>query len=142
LDLKFTTKPYLPCLICCVILFIFVFLPWLRVDMGSFVYTENGFRDWGILVFIMSIIGVGVSFIAAPRTRSLAVILTGILAIIGTAVYWSRLQGAGAGYGLIIDLIVSLAIIAFGYTEYRKLSQTDKPAPPAKPNPPTPPPSS
>ncbi|MBN1160978.1 MAG: hypothetical protein JXA17_03410 [Dehalococcoidales bacterium] len=110
--------------------------------MGSYVYTENGFRDWGILVFIMSIIGIGVSFIATPRTRSLGVILTGILAIIGTAVYWSRLQGAGAGYGLIVDLIVSLAIIAFGYTEYRKLIQTDKPAPPAKSNPPTPPPSS
>jgi uncharacterized membrane protein (UPF0136 family) len=133
-------KPYLPSLITCVILFIFVFLPWLRVDMGSYIYTENGLNDWGYLVLVMSIIGAGVSFISVPKTRSLGTILTGILAIIGAAVYWSRLQGAGAGYGLIIALIASLALIAFGYAEYRKLIQAEKPEPPAKTNPPAPPP--
>ena len=133
-------KPYLPSLIVSVILFIAVFLPWIRVDMGSFVYTENGFRDWGYLVFIMSIIGAGASFITVLRVRSLSVILTGILAIVGSAVYWSRLQGAGAGFGLIIALIASLFLIAIGYMEYRQLEQTAKSKPPAKSNPPAPPP--
>ena len=139
--MTFSTKPYLPSLIVCIILFIAVFLPWLSVDMGTFTYTENGVYDWGYLVLIMSIIGAGVSFIATPRVRSLSIILTGILAIVGAAVYWSRLQGAGAGYGLIIALIASLGLIAIGYMEYRQIGQSsnsDQPPPANPPEPPSP----
>jgi hypothetical protein len=138
-------KPYLPSLIACVILFIFVFLPWASVQGTtlSFNGLEVNISGFGYLTLIMSIIGVGVSFISVPRVRSLSIILTGILAIIGTAVYWSRLQGLGAGYGLIIALIASLALIAFGYAEYRKLTQAEKPEPPPKsPPPPSEPPQS
>ena len=139
--MTFSTKPYLPSLIVCIILFIAVFLPWLSVDMGTFTYTENGVYDWGYLVLIMSIIGAGVSFIATPRVRSLSIILTGILAIVGAAVYWSRLQGAGAGYCLIIALIASLGLIAIGYMEYRQIGQSsnsDQPPPANPPEPPSP----
>ena len=140
--MMFSMKPYLPSLVVCVILFISVFLPWLTVDMGGVTpdISENGINDWGYLVLVMSIIGVIASFISVPRTRSLSIILTGILAIVGAAVFWSRLQGAGAGYGLIIALIASLGLIAIGYMEYRQLSQSSKSDQPPPTNPPASPP--
>ena len=141
--MTFSMKPNLPSLIVCIILFIAVFLPWFTVDMGGIIpdISENGINDWGYLVLVMSIIGAGVSFIATPRVRSLGIILTGILAIVGAAVYWSRLQGAGAGYGLIIALIASLGLIAIGYMEYRQIGQSsnsDQPPPANPPEPPSP----
>ena len=139
MDLKFSTKPYYPTLISSIILFIFVFLPWKTATALGVTIFANGTGDWGILTLIMSIIGVGLSFVAVPRTRSLGTVIAGLLAIIGVAVYWSRLQGLGAGYGIIISLIASLALIAAGYLEYRKLVQTEKSEPPTKNNPPVPP---
>ena len=139
MDLKFSTKPYYPTLISSIILFIFVFLPWKTATALGVTISANGTGDWGILTLIMSIIGVGLSFVAVPRTRSLGTVIAGLLAIIGVAVYWSRLQGLGAGYGIIISLIASLALIAAGYLEYRKLVQTEKSEPPTKNNPPVPP---
>ena len=138
MDLKFSMKPYLPSIVVSIILFIFVFLPWLRVDMGTYFYTENGLNDWGYLVLIMSVIGACVSFIAPPRVRSLSIILTGVLAIVGAAVYWSRLQGAGVGYGLIIALIAALALLTVGYLDYRKINAPAKPSQPSQPPPPQP----
>jgi hypothetical protein len=138
LDLKFSTKPYLPSLISSVILFIFVFLPWKTASALGVTISTNGTDSWGILTLIMSIIGAGLSFVAVPRIRSLGTVFAGLLAIIGVAVYWSRLQGLGAGYGIIISLIASLALIAAGYLEYRKLSQAEKPEPPPKSAPPPP----
>ena len=135
-------KPYLPALIICVILFIAVFLPWLSVDMGSGlgIYTENGTKDWGSLTLAMSIIAAGIAFISVPKIRSLGTILAGILAIVGVAVYWSRLEGLSISYGLIIALIASLGLIAAGYLEYRKLEQPGKPNQPTQSAPPPPPP--
>jgi len=103
--------------------------------MGMFTYTENGLNDWGYLTFIMSIVGVGASFLTVPKVKSLTIILTGVLAILGVAVYWSRLQGAGVGYALIISLIAALSLIAIGYWDYRKLNPPAKPSqpPPAPP---------
>ncbi len=134
--MKLSTKPNLPTLVISVILLIIVFLPW-----KSFAgLTENGFRNWGLLVFVMSILGVSASFITGPRIRSLSTILIGILAIVGVAVYWARLEGLEAGYGLIIALIASLGLIAAGYLEYRKLEQPGKPNQPIQSPPPAPPP--
>jgi peptidoglycan/LPS O-acetylase OafA/YrhL len=132
--LKLSLKPNLPTLVISIILFITVFLRWISV-------TEvNGLRDWGILTFLMSILGVGISFITVPKIRSLGTILAGILAVIGVAVFWSRLQGLGAGYGLIIALIASLGLIAAGYLEYRKLEQPGKTNQPTQAGPPATPP--
>lgn len=136
MDLKFSMKPYLPTLVICVILFITVFLPWATASALGITVSANGTENWGILTLIMSIIGAGFSFVAVPRVRSLGTIFAGILAIAGVAIYWARLQGLGVGYGMIIALVASLALIAAGYMEYRKLEQ---PAPPSQP-PPAPPP--
>ncbi|MBN1692960.1 MAG: hypothetical protein JW845_05335 [Dehalococcoidales bacterium] len=136
MDLKFSSKPYYPTLISSIILFIFVFLPWKTATALGVTISTNGTGDWGILTLIMSIIGAGFSFVAVPRIRSLGTVIVGLLAIIGVAVYWSRLQGLGAGYGIIIALIASLALIAAGYLEYRKLIQAEKPEPPPKSAPP------
>lgn len=142
--MKFSIKPYLPTLIICVILFIVVFLPWATASAFGVTVTANGLEvdisGLGYLTLIMSIIGAGLSFVAVPRVRSLGTVVAGILAIIGVAVYWSRLQGLGVGYGLIIALIASLGLIAAGYLEYRKLEQPAKPDKPAQAAPPPPPP--
>lgn len=134
--MKFSMKPNLPTLVICVILFIAVFLPWATASAMGITVSANGTEDWGILTLIMSIIAAGFSFVAVPRIRALGTIFAGLLAIVGVAVYWARLQGLGLGYGMIIALIASLALIAAGYMEYRKLEQ---PAPPSQP-PPAPPP--
>jgi hypothetical protein len=130
-------KPYLPTLVICVILFIAVFLPWRTFsDLG---FSENGLRAGGILTFIMSILGVGISFVTVPKIRALGTIFIGILAIVGVAVFWARIEGLTAGYGLIIALIASLGLIAVGYLEYRKLGQPAQPSQPPPASPPAPP---
>jgi hypothetical protein len=138
LDLKLSVKPYLPTVVVSIILFITVFLPWVTASALGVTISSNGTKDWGPLVLVMSIIGVGLAFVGAPKIRSLGTIFAGILAIAGFAIYWARLGGLTVGYGLIIALIASLGLIAVGYLEYRTLGQPDKPAAPP-PAPPTPP---
>ena len=146
MDLKFSSKPYLPSLVVSVILFITAFLPWISMGVLGINFTQNGIHDWGILTFIMSIIGAGLSFVGVQKMRTLGLIFAGILALIGVAIYWSRLGGASVGYGLIIALLASLGLMAIGYMDYRKLSQPAKPSQPSQPaqppqsNPPAPPP--
>jgi len=146
LDLKFSSKPYLPSLVVSVILFITAFLPWISMGILGINIKQNGIHDGGILTFIMSIIGAGLSFVGVQKMRTLGLIFAGILALIGVAIYWSRLGGASVGYGLIIALLASLGLMAIGYMDYRKLSQPAKPSQPSQPaqppqsNPPAPPP--
>jgi hypothetical protein len=143
LNIHFTTKPYLPTLVVSVILFITVFLPWATVSALGISISANGTHDWGVLTLIMSIIGAGLSFVAAQKMIAIGSVGAGILALIGVIIYWSRLSVASAGYGLIIALIASLALMYIGYWDYRKLSQPAKPAQTSQPpqsNPPAPPP--
>jgi len=128
-------KPNLSTLVISVILLVMVFLPWRSLSGIDL----NGFRDWGLLAFVMSILGIGVSFITAPKIRSFTTIFIGVLAIVGVSVFWSRLEGLSPGYGLIIALIASLGLITAGYLEYRKLEQPGKTNQPPQAGPPPPP---
>jgi len=144
LNIKFTTKPYLPTLVVSIILFIMVFLPWVTVSAMGFSASANGTGDWGVLTLIMSIVGAGVSFLATQKYRALGTIGAGILALIGVAIYWARIgSGVSVGVGLIIALIAALGLLAVGYMDYRKLNPPAKPSQPSQPppaNPPAPPP--
>jgi hypothetical protein len=148
LNIKINTKPYFPTLIASVILFIMVFLPWLTVSFQGFgSASANGMHDWGILTFIMSILGAAAAFLAEKRTRALGSLLAGVLALLGVLIYMRNLgNGAGVGAGLILALIVSLALIALAYMDFKniplpiKMGGTPKSnPPPAPPTPPAPP---
>lgn len=146
-NIKFTTKPYLPTLVVSVILFIMVFLPWLTVSAGGFSASANGTHDWGILTLIMSIIGVGLAFLADQKYRSLGTLIVSVLALLGIIIFIATNVGGGIGIGagVIIALIAALALIYVGYMDYRNLSLTGKPLqtpspPPAGPPAPPPPP--
>jgi uncharacterized membrane protein (UPF0136 family) len=138
---KFVSKPYIPALVVSVVLFITVFLPWASVGVAGFgTFTANGMNSWGVITFIMSLVGVGLSFNAIQKMRTLGLIGAGILALIGVILYWATyLQGAGIGFGLIIALLASLAVLYISYRDYRKLSPPAKPTQPAPPAPPPPP---
>jgi lysylphosphatidylglycerol synthetase-like protein (DUF2156 family) len=135
LNVQFSTRPYLPALIVSIILFIAVFLPWLSVDLGfGFgTVTANGTEDWGPLTMIMSILGVVLSFLAVERARALGLVIAGVLALIGVILYWIHIEGAGIGFGIILALIASIALLGVGYLALRK---AQSPAPPAPPTPP------
>jgi small-conductance mechanosensitive channel len=138
---KFVSKPYIPALVVSVVLFITVFLPWATVSALGISFSANGMNNWGVLTFIMSLVGVGLSFNAIQKMRTLGLIGAGILALIGVILYWTTyLQGANIGFGLIIALLASLAVMYIGYRDYRKLSPPAKPTPPTPPTPPAPPP--
>jgi hypothetical protein len=141
LNVQFTTKPYLPALVVSVVLFISVFLPWVSIDVPFFgSITDNGTTDWGVMTLITSILGAALSFLAVERARSLGILIAGILALLGVVLYWIHIMDtdmAGIGFGLIIALIASLALIYIGFMDYRKVGSAAPPPPP--PAPPAPP---
>jgi hypothetical protein len=142
LNIKFVTKPYLPTLIASILLFIMVFLPWITVSFKGFgSASANGMHSWGILTFLMSIIGAAAAFLADKRMRALGSLLAGVLALLGVVIYMaSNLgNGVGIGAGLILALIVSLALIALAFMDYRNMPLPIKLGGP-KANPPPPPP--
>lgn len=129
MNIQFASKPYMPALVVSVILFISALLPWASVGLMGMHFTENGIHDWGVLTFIMSILGVGLSFVAAQRTRAMGLTIAGILALLGVIIYWATyLQGASAGFGLYIALIAALAVIYIGVRDLRQLGQPSLPS--------------
>lgn len=143
MEIKFTSKPYLPTLVVSIILFIMVFLPWITVSALGFSTSANGTNDWGILTLIMSIIGAGVAFLVNQQYRAIGTIGAGALALLGAIIFMATNvgDGIGVGAGLIISLIAALGLIYIGYMDYRQLSLTGKPLQPPPPPlaPPTPP---
>ena len=146
MNIKFNTKPYIPTLIASLLLFIMVFLPWAtasgKVGLYTYSASANGFHDWGILTFIMSILGAGAAFLADKRMRALGSILAGVLALLGVIIFMATDlgSGVGAGAGLIIALIVSIILIALAYMDYKNMPFPFKMGGSPKSNPPPPPP--
>ncbi|MBN1160977.1 MAG: hypothetical protein JXA17_03405, partial [Dehalococcoidales bacterium] len=132
MDIKFTTKPYIPTLVVSVVLFIMVFLPWITVSAGGFSASANGTNDWGILTLIMSIFGAGISFLANQKYRAMGTLVAGVLALLGVIIFMATNVGGGIGIGagIIIALIATLGLIYVGYIDYRQLSLTGKPLQP------------
>lgn len=141
MNIKFTTKPNMILLVVCVILLVSIFLPWWSVDVGPFgSFSSNGFHSGGVLTFIMSLVGGVLAFLEIPnaRYRVFAIGGAGILALLGVIIALADLGGASMGFGMIIALIASLALIVVGFLEGRKINMF-KTQPPAS-KPPAPPP--
>jgi hypothetical protein len=149
LNIKFTTKPNWLMLILSVLLFIMVFLPWWTASAFGFSVSSNGLHSGGYLTFIMSLVGVALSFLefSVPKYKTYAIFVVGILALVGVFIGFSDLGGGiGMGIGMILAIIISILIIAFGFFDLRgvdvwakmKASTTKSASPP--PPPPAPPP--
>jgi hypothetical protein len=118
MEIKFTTKPYLPTLvISALLLFTAIFLPWITV--GGFA-AATGISDWGGMSTLASMIGVALAFITAAQIRAIGLMAVGVLALVGAIVYATRLGGATIGYGLILEMLFALGAMFFGYQDYAK----------------------
>jgi membrane-bound ClpP family serine protease len=157
LNVKITTKPNWLLLILSVILFITIFFTWWSWSesyLGVTVFSAgvNGFHGGGILTFLMSLVGIALSFIEipTPKYRAYAIIGVGVLALLGTLIAFAEYSPYGLGWGRIISLIFSILIIVDGYFDYRGIdlwakikastTQSKTPPPPTPPPPPTTPP--
>jgi hypothetical protein len=142
-------------LVISIILFITIFLPWWSwgVSYEGFHIggSVNGFHHGGILTFLAALAGIALSFleIPTPKYRSYAIIGIGVAALLGVLIAFAGYSGSSMGFGKIIALIVSIALIAVGYFDYRgidilakiKASSSSTPPPPPPPStPPSPPP--
>ena len=103
-------------IICAIILFIAIFLPWGTAGINS----VTGVSDWGGMTTIAAILGIGLSFIVSGQVRAIGLIVIGVLALVGAIVFMTRLAGITVGYGVIFELIASLVAVFIGFTEYRK----------------------
>jgi hypothetical protein len=119
LNIKFTSKPYMPTLITSILLlFTAIFLPWGMSGVGS----VNGVADWGAMSTIAAILGICLAFITDKKIRSLGLMVVGVLALIGAIVFITRLNNTGLsiGYGIIFELIISLVAVYIGFQDYTK----------------------
>ena len=148
MNVKFVTKPKMLLLILSVLLFIFAFLPWWTASSFGFSISSNGLHSGGYLTFIMSLVGIALSFleISVPRYRSFAIIIVGILAVVGVLIGFTDLGGGiGMGIGMILSLIISILIIALGFFDLRgidvmaKIKASSTKSTTAPPPPPPPP---
>jgi peptidoglycan/LPS O-acetylase OafA/YrhL len=106
-----------------IIIFVSVFLPWASVNFGfGFKETAVGTdHSSGILVLIMGLGCAALAFLANPKFRRLGQLATGVIALIGVAIYWSaatgELRGLGVpvspGPGFIICIIAAAVAVIF-----------------------------
>jgi hypothetical protein len=104
-----------------IIIFVSVFLPWASVNFGfGFKETAVGTdHSSGILVLIMGLGCAALAFLPNPRFRRLGQLATGVIALIGVAIYWGaatgELRGLGVpvspGPGFIICIIAAAAAV-------------------------------
>jgi peptidoglycan/LPS O-acetylase OafA/YrhL len=114
-----------------IMLFIAIFLPWATV---SSVPVATGTYEWGTLTTIASIVGIGLAFIVSKQIRAIGLMAVGVLALVGTIIFITRLQGAAIGFGLILEMIASLVAIFIGFKDYpQSTPSVAPPAPPAQP---------
>jgi membrane-bound ClpP family serine protease len=127
-----------------------IFLPWWTVSYFGFSASSNGFLGGGILTFLMSLVGIGLSFIeiSTPKYRAYGIMGVGVLALLGTLIAFAEYSGTSMGFGRIIALIISILIIVDGFMDYRgidlwaKMKASSSKSPASAPPPPPPPPSS
>jgi peptidoglycan/LPS O-acetylase OafA/YrhL len=129
-------------LIVSIVVLVAVFLPWWTVSAFGFSASSNGFHNGGILTFLAALAGIALAFLEIPnaRYRVFAIGGAGILALLGVIIALADLGGASMGFGMIIALIASAALIVVGFMEGRKINmfKTSETKPPASP-PPAPP---
>jgi peptidoglycan/LPS O-acetylase OafA/YrhL len=147
LNIKFTTKPNWLLLIVSALLFIAVCLPWWSASVNGFSFGSiNGFHSVGFLTFFMSLAGIALAFVDGLKNKAQITMGVGVIALLGTILAFVVYSGWSMGFGRIFALIVSIALIAVGFFDYRgidvmakiKTSSTKSKTPPPPP-PPAPP---
>jgi hypothetical protein len=101
------------------LLFSNIFLPW--TTNGN-----NGTGGWGAISSIAGILGVLLAYLTAAKIRSIGLIVVGILALVGAIVYITKLGNATIGFGLILEMILSLVAIYIGVMDFIKSNATSK----------------
>jgi hypothetical protein len=108
LEIKFISKPYMPTLLAAsLLLFSNIFLPW-TTDGAT------GTAGWGAISSIAGIIGVLLAFLTIAKIRGIGLIVVGILALVGAIVFITKLGNATVGFGLILEMILSLVAVYVG----------------------------
>ena len=120
--------------ICAMMLVTAIFLPWVTANIpgGMNIALATGTSDWGMLSTIAGILGIALAFITTAKVRSLGLIVASVLVIVGAIIYITRLSGATLGFGLIIEILLALAAIYIGFTDYNKSNPPAPPPPPPK----------
>ncbi|MBN1692959.1 MAG: hypothetical protein JW845_05330 [Dehalococcoidales bacterium] len=119
MEIKFTSKPYMPTLITSLLLlFTAIFLPWGVAGVAS----VNGVADWGAMATIAAILGVCLSFLTSAKIRAIGLMVVGVLALIGAIIFITRLNNTGLSisYGIIFELIISLVAVYIGFQDFSK----------------------
>lgn len=117
MEVKFTAKPYTPMLlITSLLLFSNIFFPWTTDGV-------NGTVSWGAISSIAGILGIILAFLTAPKIRAVCLMVVGVLALVGAIVFITKLGGATIGFGLIIEMILSLVAVYMGIMDFVKSSK-------------------
>ena len=105
------------------------FLPWVSVNAGGFgSYSVNGLRGDGWFILICGVVAIVLACLndvktALPKTFAIGVIVSGVIATIvalidvfGVNKYTANFNGYGVsiGFGLILTLIASIAMVVTG----------------------------
>lgn len=115
MEIKLTSKFYLPLLIVSGVLFITVLMPWISIAYGI--------GDWEIMTLIMSLIGIELAFVTSQQIRSMGAIIAGALAILGVILAWSVNIRSFFGFGIILSLLSSLGLLTIGLIDYFQMKQ-------------------
>jgi len=98
-----------------------VFLPWMTIGMMGMSDSTNGFRSYGIVVFIAFAGAVVISLMndqtkTLDQTMWMIALTAGAAALIFTILFFTNLNGTfgmvSAGFGLWISLVASAGVLA------------------------------
>jgi hypothetical protein len=103
-------------MISALMVFTAIWLPWGTQGLAA----VTGTADWGAMATIAALLGVVLSFLTAAKVRALGLMAVGVLALVGTIIFITRLNGLSVGFGLIVEMLLSLAAIYVGFMDYSK----------------------
>jgi hypothetical protein len=119
MEIKFSSKPYMPTVyISALMLVSCIFLPWVTAGVAGIIGSGTG--DWGAMSTIAAILGIVFAYLTTAKIRSVGLMVIGVLSLVGAIIYATRLNGATLGFGLIINMLLSLAAIFIGFQDYSK----------------------
>lgn len=107
-------------LLAAVVGIISIFLPWLTVSVFGVTNSTNGFRSYGIVVFLAFLGAAGISLMGEQSTtldqsKWLLVLAAGAIAFIFTLLFYTNINSAlgmvGTGFGLWIAILASAGVI-------------------------------
>jgi hypothetical protein len=115
LEIKLTSKFYLPLLIVSGVLFITILMPWVSVSYGIF--------DWEIVTLIAALVSIELAFVTSPNLRAMGSLIAGALAVFGVILAWAVDIRSFWGFGIILSLLASIGLLGVGLMDYMTQKQ-------------------